>query len=279
MLDLRSASTVLNTHARRFYDRELPPELQSAAFTAFDRKRYAKPELTWALSAWRHRTLDEYRSLIGLSQYLDELGALGLAFDAVSTAVRVVRDEARHVELCRRMVRALGGTDRIPGQPTYVRSAVRKPLLERVLSTTLGSLCIGETLSVALLAATRDVTTDPLARAVLTTLTADEAVHSQLGWTLLPLLWPQTPRALRQKLVATVEPSLAYAEQVALEAGDDPAGRNPFGDLLPSERRAVFHHAAQRDVRERLQQLTSGSRRSTRGRSTSARSTRAAAGS
>jgi hypothetical protein len=250
-LDLSPASSVLGTHARRFYDRELPPQLQTQAFARFDKRRFSREQLTWALHAWRHRALDEYRSLVGLAQYLDELGALGTAFDAVSTAVRVVRDEARHVELCRRMVRALGGTDRIPGTPTWVRSNPKKPLLERVLSTTLGSLCIGETLSVALLAATRDVTKEPLAKATLTVLTADESVHSQLGWTLLPLLWPQAPKALRRQLAASVEPSLAYAQSVALEHGPEARPRNPFGDLLPSERAATFHAMAS-TIRRRM---------------------------
>lgn len=251
-LDLSGASRVLTTHARRFFDLELPKELQSGAFERFDPKRYRRAERQWALAAWRHRALDEYRSLVGFSQYLDELGALGVAFDAVSTAVRVVRDEARHVELCRRMVRALGGDDRIPGTPTFVRSSPKAPLLERVLTTTLGSLCIGETLSVALIVATRDVTTEPLSHAVLTVLAADESVHSQLGWTLLPLLWPRASRTLKARLHRMVEPSLAYAAQVALEDGGGETARNPFGDLKPAERRAVFERSANRDVRLRF---------------------------
>lgn len=258
-LDLRGSSAVFGTHAQRFFDRELPPELHLEAFRRFDRRAFSRAELRWGLAAWRQRALDEYRSLIGLAQYLDELGSLGVAFDAVATAVRVVRDEARHVELCRRMVRALGGSDRIPGTPTYVRSNARRPLLERVLTTTVGSLCVGETLSVALLAATRDVTAEPLCRAVLTTLTADESVHSQLGWSLLPLLWPRAPRALRRRLLESVEDSLAYAAKVALEDGgaaDSP--RNPFGDLHPIERREVFRRSVERDVRRRFAKLGAG---------------------
>lgn len=286
-LDLSSSSRVLATHARRFFDQELPSQLRSEAFARFDRKRFTSAELAWGRAAWQQRTLDEYRSLVGLSQYLDELGVCGAAFDAVGTAVRVVRDEARHTELCRRMVHALGGDDAIPGAPVYVRSNPRRSVLERVLDTTLGSLCIGETLSVALLVASRDVTREPLSKAVLTVLAADESVHSQLGWTLLPLLWPAAPKKARDRLVKSVRESLDYAAQVSLEDGDDDRARNPFGDLKPSERRAVFFEAAERDVLRRFAALgirvsASGRPwewpRSRRAQSTWARSRTAAAG-
>ena len=283
-LDLTASSRVLDTHARRFYDKELPPPLQSQAFARFDRRRFSTAELAWGRSAWQQRTLDEYRSLVGLSQYLDELGVLGLAFDAVSTAVRVVRDEARHVELCRRMVHALGGDDAIPGTPAWVRSNPRRPLFERVLETTLGSLCIGETFSVALLVKSRDVAKEPLSKSVLTLLAADESVHSQLGWTLLPLLWREAKKPVRARLLRGVRSSLDYAAKVSLEEGDDARARNPFGDLKPKERRAVFHQSVERDVLGRFAALgirlpTSESRPSTPGRSTWARRTTAAAGS
>jgi hypothetical protein len=282
MLDLSSVNRTLRLHASRFHDESLPPALKVEAFARFDRRAFTPREVAIGRDAWQHRTLDEYRSMVGLAEFLDELGQLGLAFEGVTTAVRVVRDEARHVELCSRMVVALGGSLKIPGEPEWVRSDRRQPLLERVLSTIMGSLCVGETLSVALLAATRDVTMEPLTRAVLTQLTADESIHSQLGWTLLPVLWPHATGALKRRLLAAVEENLEYSAQVALAPGDlAPRPRHPFGDLLGGERRDVFNQSVERDIRRRLVDLglTSGSRPSRRGRSTSARRTKAAAGS
>ena len=273
MLDLSSINPTLKLHAARFHDDSLPASLKTDAFARFDRKAFTRRELAVGRDAWQHRTLDEYRSMVGLAEFLDELGQLGLAFEGVTTAVRVVRDEARHVELCSRMVVALGGTRKIPGEPDWVRSDRDLPLLERVLSTVFGSLCVGETLSVALLAATRDVTQEPLTKAVLTQFTRDESIHSQLGWTLLPALWPAANRTLQRKLLRAVEQNLEYAEQVALDPNDlAPRPRNPFGDLLGSERKEVFFQSVERDIRRRLKVLglTSGSRSSRRGRSTSA---------
>jgi hypothetical protein len=282
MLDLSSINPTLRLHAARFHDDSLPPELKLPAFAKFDRKAFSRREVKIGRFAWQHRTLDEYRSMVGLSEFLDELGQLGLAFEGVTTAVRVVRDEARHVELGRRMVVALGGNSKIPGEPEWVRSDRRQPLLERVLNTVIGSLCVGETISVALLAATRDVTDEPLTKAVLTQFTRDEAIHSQLGWTLLPVLWPIANKTLQRRMLASVDENLEYSEQMALAPDDlGPRSRNPFGDLLGSERQEAFFQCVERNIRRRLVELglTSGSRRSRRGRSTSARRTKGAAGS
>ena len=283
MLDLSSVNRTLRLHASRFHDDSLPPALKLEAFARFDRRAFSPREVAIGRDAWQHRTLDEYRSMVGLAEFLDELGQLGVAFEGVTTAVRVVRDEARHVELCSRMVVALGGSLKIPGEPEWVRSDRRQPLLERVLSTIMGSLCVGETISVALLAATRDVTVEPLTRAVLTQLTADESIHSQLGWTLLPVLWPHASGALQRRLLSSVEENLEYSAQVALAPGDTAQRpRHPFGDLHGSERKDVFFQSVDRDIRRRLVDLglvTSGSRPSRRGRSTSARNRKAGAGS
>src|SRR5262249_34625565 len=120
MLDLRSASRVLGKFHDRFHDDALPSDLSLEAFAAFDRGAYDAASLEWGLGAWQARLLDEYRSQVAFTDLLLQLTELGFSFDVLGTAVRVVRDEARHVELCRRMVHALGGDDIIPGEPGYV---------------------------------------------------------------------------------------------------------------------------------------------------------------
>jgi hypothetical protein len=52
-----------------------------------------------------------------------------------------------------------------------------------------------------------------------------------------------------------VRASLDYAAEVSLEEGDDGRARNPFGDLKPKERRAVFEEAVERDVLGRFAAL------------------------
>jgi hypothetical protein len=252
-LDLRPSNEVFATHQRRFFDAELPEALSSKAFASFSPRRYGRKQLSWGKKAWQLRALDEYRSYYGFSDFLLALNALGVSFDVLSTAVRTVRDEARHVELCRRLVRALGGDDRIPGTPNFVASDPGDPPLMRALRMVMGSLCVGETLSVALLAATRDVAIDPLTREVLTVLAADESVHSQVGWTLLPMLWPEASKRQRATLTQEMAAVVAYAREAVVDQNARRGGeRNPFGELFSAERTAVFQRAIEHDVLRRF---------------------------
>src|SRR5262252_3903259 len=99
MLDLRSTSRVLAGFHDRFQDDMLPLDLSLQAFARFDRGTYDSASLDWGLSAWQARLLDEYRSQVAFTDLLLQLTELGFSFDVLGTAVRVVRDEARHVEL------------------------------------------------------------------------------------------------------------------------------------------------------------------------------------
>lgn len=100
---------------RRFLDEGFPPALSTEAFERFDRSAYADEDLFVGRGSWALRALDEVRSLHAFSELLTELSSVRAPFDVMGVAVRIVRDEARHVELCRRMVRALGGDDHLPG--------------------------------------------------------------------------------------------------------------------------------------------------------------------
>jgi hypothetical protein len=258
VLNLAAADSGLASAQRRFFDETLPPSLSSAAFAAFDARPYDSETLTWGKEAWQLRTLDEYRSQVGFTELLMEVTELGCAFDTVTAAVRVVRDEARHVELCRRLVIALGGTDEIPGEPKYVRSDDSEPVHVRVVQSLAGSLCIGETLSTAILAATRKVTKDALAKEVITALTRDESFHGQLGWTLLPQLWPVLSVKEQRRVKARIKDDLQAAKEAVFEGcghDDTEDARNPFGHLKNAERKVVFERALERDVLRRFREL------------------------
>jgi hypothetical protein len=271
-LNLSSADPGLAKAQRRFFDEALPAELHLEAFERFDRRAYDAATLTWARESWELRTLDEYRSQVGFSEFLLELTELGCAFDTLTAAVRVVRDEARHVELCRRLVRALGGSDVIPGEPGWVHSDKRESLEVRAVMTVTGSLCIGETLSTALLAATREKTVDPLARHVVTALTRDESFHSQLGWMLLPQLWS----VLNAKEKRRVERRIAHGGRRLRELRLRRLGGRAQPVRPPEERRAAAGVRALAGARRAAAlpraghqggapRLTAGPRRSSRG--------------
>jgi hypothetical protein len=262
MLNLAFTKSAVDAFNQKFLDDALPPELSRQAFAAFDPTRYDPRSLAIGLNAWQLRTLDEYRSQVAFTELLGELTQIGYAVDVLGTAVRVVRDEARHVELCRRMVTALGGGNVIPGQPNWVRSDTRLPLQLRVIRTVVGSLCIGETFSVRMLAGVRDNAFDPLARAVMTCLAADESIHSRFGWVLLELLAPHLSAVEREDLVRTLPFYLAAAEAAMVPATakveDAPllvGPSHPFGSLAPRARAEIFYETLERDVLRRFEAM------------------------
>jgi hypothetical protein len=169
----------------------------------------------------------------------------------------------RHVELCRRMVRILGGPDEIPGEPGWVRSDPSLPPRLRALRTCVGSLCVGETLSVAMLNAVRQSCADPTARAVMTTLSADESIHSRFGWTLLEGFAPvldDSERAdldLFLPLVFGISEVAVLPEHVKeLRVSDaDAAARTPFGAIGDQTRIDLFHQAIEDSVIRRFEAL------------------------
>lgn len=263
-LDLRASSKKLDTYHQRFLDDGFPDDLHREAFSSFDASIYDQEVLWRGMKAWQLRTLDEYRSQVAFTELLAQITELGMPFDSLGTCVRVIRDEARHVELCRRMVVALGGSDVIAGEPGWVRSDPRLPLRTRILRTAVGSLCCGETVSVRILTAVRNQTEDPLAQQVVTCLARDEAIHSRFGWTLLELIFPHLTNDERADLVAmlpfymkaidqAVLPPDAHLHEDAEPLSTGPY--SPFGWLSPKDRAEVFYDALERDIIRRFEEL------------------------
>jgi hypothetical protein len=247
MLDLSSAHDVCDTHHQRFLDAALPESLRREAFARFSPSVYSEAELTSGRRAWQARALDEYRSQVLLTQLLNELTELGAAFDVLGLGIRVVRDEARHVELCRRMVTALGGDNALPGEPGWVRADPQLPLLQRILWTTTGFLCVGETASTQLIVEVRDAASDPLSHAVLSCLAADESIHGQFGWTLLELLAPELTPADRDQVREWLPRFIEGLERTVAASGPKQKTYvSPFGGVT-SDRRLEVMRACLRD--------------------------------
>lgn len=265
MLDLSAGTRPLHAYHQRFLDDDLPAALSRAAFAAFDRTRYTERDLEIARRSWTLRALDEYRSLTAFTSLLADLAQVDCGFDALGVGVRIVRDEDRHVELCRRLVVALGGSSRLEGEPAWLRTAPWASPRERVLRMVVGSLCIGETLSVRFLAAVRDATADPLAREVATCLVADESVHGRFGWELLGAMLPGLSArelCLVRSLLPGFYAQVAASFRPAFDASKPDPRPSPFGSLSPRARAALFDDAFRTDVVARFTSLGLTPRRS-----------------
>ena len=262
MLDLSNGPRHLATIHHRFTDESLDDGLHIRAFKAFDASQYTTRELHRGRRAWELRTLDEFRSQVAFTEMLSEMTEIGLPFDILGAGIRIVRDEARHVELCRRMVIALGGDGVINKEPTFVRSNKKLSPRERILRCAMGSLCIGETISVRLLAAVRDEAKDPLARSVLQQLVEDESIHSRFGWRLMEHLAP-TLTAKEHKALTKLLPRYLRSAEKSVESSAKPAPTTerplvtgptmPFGSLPAKQRREIFYKSIQDDVIRRFE--------------------------
>ena len=253
MLELGADNEVTNALHQHFLDSAFPPALSRDAFAAFSSEPYTREELLIGLASWRARSLDEYRSQVAFTELLGLLTEANLPFDIVGTCIRVVRDEARHVELCRRMVNVLGADDSMPGEPNWIRTDASLPIIVRIIAIGVGFLCVGETLSRDLLAACSQRAANSLAKAALTCIASDEAVHSKFGWTLVERLIPLlSPGEL---FSATLVARRAFDECSRL-VGDVPKDavlEHPFGYLPYEENQTVLNKSRTRVEAQLLQ--------------------------
>jgi hypothetical protein len=193
------------------------------------------------------RALDEQRSLRAFSELLAELCQAGAPVDVIGSLTRVVRDEALHVDLCDRVVKKLGGWDAAAPEPQWVKSDPRLPLPRRILSTVLGSLCVGETVSVHMIKAVRENATDPVAHAVLTQILADESFHSRFGWWWLESMpLDDADRAWAQRYLERLLPGLS--KQLAPMRARKVHVASPFGSASGEAREAAFRAAIHQTI-------------------------------
>ncbi len=166
----------------KFYQRYVHEKDVHIPIESFDREAYSVQELRRGRSAWGLRTNDEYRSMVGFSELTHLCAEMRAPLDVVALSSRIICDEVRHVELCRQLTEALGGRPSRTPEPQYVKTNPKASVRRRALHHAIGSCGIGETISVTMLAGTRDNATDPVAKATLTQMLRDESFHSRFGW-------------------------------------------------------------------------------------------------
>ncbi len=150
----------------------------AGALTDAERERLA--------ATWTRRAAAEYLAVSTFSVLAIDLVAAGAPADILSLCLRAGIDEVRHAELCLRMIEIYGGKQILPppGMSSLPDDPTRPRLLQALANTMLVS-CVSETYATTILSATRDLTVDPVAEAVLTSIYSDEVMHARLGWSYL----------------------------------------------------------------------------------------------
>ncbi len=171
-------------------------------WSKFDRTRYPEPALALACKAQTMLATGEYEAVDLFSRISAGLVANGAPIDLIASAARVATDEIRHCDYAFRMAALCAGHDDVV---IDMRSGKAQARWGRALDLeTLDHMmieipAIGEGLACALLAASRDRATDPVARPLFTSILGDEVHHTRLGWYYLAWRAPQWSQAERQR--------------------------------------------------------------------------------
>ena len=133
---------------------------------------------------WSNGVFTEYASAAAFSALTTAMLRCGAPVDLVATSADIVVDELFHVELSSRLTMELGGAapiefdlDRI----APVTSPGARPIM-RAAEIAVTTSCVSEALSVPAMARSRALAEEPLVRAILDRLLADEGPHARLGF-------------------------------------------------------------------------------------------------
>lgn len=204
--------------------------------SVFDTSRYAPDAVSRARRLWSDRMVNEYTSTSVFTQLAAQLMEANAPLDATAVTLRMAQDELRHAEICRDVVRAMGG-EGSRMRETGVAIIARHPGCsdeERALRNVIFTTCLSEMNSVSYFVAVLERMTDPYLRDVTRRLLADEVLHGRFGFTYLEscAAWlgarPEVRASIGRYLrfaFAVVEREFTAGENVAAksESADDDA--------------------------------------------------------
>jgi hypothetical protein len=221
-------------------------------------------DVAFARAAWPMRAAEELRSAL-----IFRALARASARSSVTRAwerrfLEAAHDEVFHARLCAAVANRLdAGRPRYDATRVHARLAPLVDPLARATSLVLLEVAVGETISMLLLRAARRASTEPLTRAALELILADEVRHQRLGWTALSAWWPELPDEVRATLQETARVGLGGMEQqIAAPALSRLSSGTPFeaayaalGVIAPEARVEAFYEAVERLVVPRLDEL------------------------
>jgi hypothetical protein len=193
---------------------------------------------------WTRRAAAEYLAVSTFAVLAIDLVAAAAPADVLSLCLRAGIDEVRHAELCLRMVEIYAGKRVLP--PPGMSSLPddpKRPKLHQALANTMLVSCVSETYATTVLSATRDLTTDPCAQEVLTSIYSDEVMHARLGWSYLRYALDRGGAGAAAAAAAMVPVALRGVATVVER--ERPSGAvtdavRGHGLMTPAEERQVF---------------------------------------
>lgn len=220
--------------------------------------------MTFARAAWPLRAAEELRSA-RIFRALAQASARSTICAAWGTRfLSAAHDEIFHARLCAAIGARLGAAaPRHDAGPVRARLAPLADPTARACALTLIEVAVGETISLAMFRAGRRAAREPLTRAALERILADEVRHQRLGWSAIVEWWPALDSGRRDALQEEARRALGAMEQQiaapALKRLEEGFAFQPayadLGVLAPEARVEAFYAAVERLVVPRLTRL------------------------
>ncbi|MFO0550119.1 MAG: ferritin-like domain-containing protein [Polyangiaceae bacterium] len=187
---------------------------------------YSPAAIAEARKVWTNGAFTEYASAAGFTALTTALLECGAPIDLTAAAADFAVDELDHTELAARLAAELGGA--VPyevdlGEVSPFTTPGASPLV-RAAELAIKTSCVGEALSVPVIAESLEVANQPLVRAVLERLLHDEGPHAKLGHWFFE--WA-SPRLTQSELHHLGEISLETLEVYAPLWRIDPCSQCP----------------------------------------------------
>jgi len=202
-LEWRGGATAARLHKRR-------PGGDALPWGTIDLARYPDAHAIEARKIWSNGVFTEYASAAAFSALTTALLECGAPIDLVAAAADIVVDEMFHVELSSRLTMELGGAVPIAFDLADIspRRTASRPIV-RAAEIAIVTSCVSESLSVPAMARSRTLADEPLVRAVLERLLADEGPHARLGFWFLDWAADRLTDAERAQLAALAADTIA----------------------------------------------------------------------
>jgi hypothetical protein len=186
--NIRLTRVLSDTPLAELHDRSIVGALSRGArevpWQDFERARYPEEALALARDLFCKLSGGEYSAVALFAHITASLALNHAPIDFVAAAARVSSDEIRHADYCLRMASLCQGSAVMVEVPsaalaTDIPHSLSLPELDFLM---LKYTAVGETLAAALLTECRRRASDPVLRALFTSIVSDEVHHARLGW-------------------------------------------------------------------------------------------------
>ena len=179
--------------AERLFHKHRGDRLEQIPWSALRTTHLGDGERDGMRSVWTQSAHQEWCAAGAFTAMIEHLLLARAPVDLIGMTGSFVADEMVHVELACRMATLYGGGIELQVDPSTIAPPVSEGVSEllAVCELALRVSCVGESFSLPILAQELSMARDPVNRAVLQRIVADEAPHAKVGWLILDWALPR----------------------------------------------------------------------------------------